>query len=83
MHLSIFCGHLQGGCSSSGQRQAIPPHPEPVAVLHVVALKINYSVEVRGGKTKADPSVSGRVDSAAVQQVNGVAVASITEAATA
>lgn len=60
-----------------------PLHPEPVAVFYELALKINYSVEVRGGKTKADPSASGQVDSAAVQQVNGVTVASITEATTA
>lgn len=36
-----------------------PPQSEPMAVLNALALKINYSVEVRGGKTKADPSVSG------------------------
>lgn len=36
-----------------------PAQCEPTAVLCALALKINYSVEVRGEKTKADPSVSG------------------------
>lgn len=88
MHLNIFSGHLLGGCSSSGAFCSLvraggrsgqqPPNPP---VLYELALKINYTAEVRGRKTKVDPSASGQVDSAAVQRVNALTVASITGAA--
>lgn len=55
----------------------------PPPVFYELALKINYTAEVRGGKTKVDPSASGQVDGPAVQRVNAVTVASITGAAVA
>lgn len=45
--------------ATSSPAELRPPQSEPTAALNALALKINYSVEVRGEKTKADPSVSG------------------------
>lgn len=76
----ILRGLLQPGARWWAQREAatLPP-----PVLYELALKINYTAEVRGGKTKVDPSASGQVDGLAVQRVNALTVASITGAAVA
>lgn len=46
-------------------------------LFHGLALKINYTAEVRE-KTKANPSASGQVDSPTAQRVNALTTASIT-----
>lgn len=90
MHLNIFFCHLLRWCLSSGPWKLPPQHPHPhrwvyrpaahscrAPLFHGLALKINYTVEVRE-KTKANPSASRRVDSPMVQRVNALAKPSIT-----
>lgn len=84
MHLNIFFCRLLGGACPQGlysclclpAGECIGQQPT-VTVFYELALKINYTAEVRG-KTKANPSASGQVDSPMAQRVNALTVASIT-----
>lgn len=74
-------GPFAAWCTLVGAAGSSPPPTPHPPVLYELALKINYTAEVRGRKTKVDPSASGQVDSPAVQRVNALTVASITGAA--
>lgn len=59
----------------AAQSSTAEAESDPLALIPALALKINYSVEVRGGKTKADPSASeegGQCRSAAGKRCDSV-----------
>lgn len=81
VHLNIFLCQLLGWCLSSGPwklpaGECIGPQSQ-CTLFHGLELKINYIAEVRG-KTKANPSASGQVDSPTTRRVNALTTASIT-----
>lgn len=88
MHLNIFFRHLLGGgarprglesclCTRPPASVSAGSPQSQCTLFHGLAPKINYTAEVRG-KTKANPSASGQVDSPMAQRVNALTTASIT-----